>query len=117
MTPLAILASAALIPCLLDPPLPVVGLLWVVAGLGTGYQLAANVAFVGAVPAERRAQAFGMVSAGLAVGQGIGVVVAGALAEVADPAVVVGAAGVAGLVAVLALLATPSARLVLAEPG
>ncbi|MFL6129621.1 MAG: MFS transporter [Mycobacteriales bacterium] len=117
MTPLAILAAAALIPCLLDPPLPVVGLLWIVAGLGTGYQLAANVAFVAAVPAERRAQAFGMVSAGLAVGQGIGVVAAGALAEVADPAVVVGAAGVAGLVAVLALLATPSARLVLAGPG
>lgn len=116
MTPLAILAAAALIPCLLDPPLPVVGLLWMVAGLGTGYQLAANVAFVAAVPAERRAQAFGMVSAGLAAGQGVGVVAGGALAEVLDPAVVVGATGVAGLVAVLALLASPPARLVVSEP-
>jgi hypothetical protein len=86
--------------------------LWIVAGLGTGYQLAANVAFVSAVPARRRAQAFGMVSAGLAAGQGLGVVAGGALAEAMDPAVVVGAAGVVGLVAVLALLATPSARLV-----
>ncbi len=111
MTPLAVLAAAALVPCLLDPPLPVVGLLWLVAGLGTGYQLAANVAFVSAVPGERRAQAFGMVSAGLAAGQGIGVVIAGLLAELADPAVVVGASGVAGLVAVLALQSTRSARL------
>lgn len=111
MAPLAVLAAAALVPCLLDPPLPVVGLLWLVAGLGTGYQLAANVAFVSTVPGERRAQAFGMVSAGLAAGQGIGVVVGGLLAEVADPAVVVGASGVAGLVAVLALLSTRSARL------
>jgi MFS family permease len=116
MAPLAVLAAAGLVPCLLDPPLPVVGLLWMVAGLGTGYQLAANVAFVSAVPAERRAQAFGMVSAGLAAGQGIGVVAAGVLAEVVDPAVVVGAAGVAGLVAVLALLATPSVRLVVSGP-
>lgn len=114
MAPLALLAAAPLVPCLLDPPLPVVGLLWLVAGLGTGYQLAANVAFVSAVPAERRAQAFGMVSAGLAAGQGLGVVAAGLLAEIADPAVVVGLAGVAGLVAALALLATPSARTVTA---
>jgi MFS family permease len=116
MAPLAILAAVALVPCLLDPPLPVVGLLWMVAGLGTGYQLAANVAFVAAVPAGRRAQAFGMVSAGLAAGQGIGVVAGGALAEVVDAPVVVGAAGVVGLVAVLALLATPSARLVVSGP-
>lgn len=116
MAPLAVLAAAALVPCLLDPPLPVVGLLWMVAGLGTGYQLAANVAFVSAVPARRRAQAFGMVSAGLAAGQGLGVVAGGALAEVVDPAVVVGAAGVVGSVAVLALLATPSARLVAFGP-
>jgi hypothetical protein len=94
-----------------------VGLLWFVAGLGTGYQLVANVAFVSAVPAERRAQAFGMVSAGLAAGQGIGVVAAGALAEVVDPAVVVGGAGIVGLIAVLALLATPSARLAAAGSG
>ena len=111
MAPLAVLAAAPLVLCLLDPPLPVVGVLWLLAGLGTGYQLAANVAFVSAVPADRRAQAFGMVSAGLAAGQGLGVVAGGLLAEVVDPAVVVGAAGVAGLVAVLALLATPSARL------
>lgn len=116
MAPLAILAAAALVPCLLDPPLPVVGLLWIVAGLGTGYQLAANVAFVSAVPTRRRAQAFGMVSAGLAAGQGLGVVAGGALAEAVDPAVVVGAAGVVGLVAALALLATPSARLVVSGP-
>lgn len=116
MAPLAILAAVALVPCLLDPPLPVVGLLWMVAGLGTGYQLAANVAFVSAVPAQRRAQAFGMVSAGLAAGQGLGVVAGGALAEVVDAPVVVGAAGVVGLVAVLALLATPGARLVVSRP-
>ena len=117
MAPLAVLAAAALVPCLLDPPLPVVGLLWMVAGLGTGYQLAANVAFVSAVPAGRRAQAFGMVSAGLAAGQGVGVVTAGLLADVVAPTVVVGAAGLVGLVAVFALLATPSARMAVSGTG
>jgi hypothetical protein len=87
--------------------------LWAVAGAGTGYQLAANVAFVSTVPAERRAQAFGMVSAGLAAGQGLGLVAAGGLSEALPPNVVVGLAGVAGTVAALVLLATPGARLVL----
>jgi MFS family permease len=113
MPPMAIAAAAALVPCLLDPPLPVVALLWMLAGAGTGYQLAANVAFVSAVPAQRRAQAFGMVGAGLAAGQGIGLVAAGALAEVLDASTVVGLAGLAGTAATLALLLTPSARSVL----
>lgn len=115
MPPLALLASAALIPCLLDPPLLVVGLLWMAAGAGTGYQLAANVAFVSAVPAERRAQAFGLVGAGLAAGQGLGLVAAGALTELLSPYVVVGLAGVAGTAVTLLLLAAPASRLALSD--
>lgn len=113
LPPLSVLAAAGLVPCLLDPPLVVVGILWAVAGAGTGYQLAANVAFVSTVPGDRRAQAFGMVSAGLAAGQGLGLVIAGSLSEVLAPNVVVGLAGVAGTLAAFTLLATPAARLVL----
>ena len=115
MPPLALLASAGLVPCLLDPPLALVGALWMVAGAGTGYQLAANVAFVSAVPGDRRAQAFGMVAAGLAAGQGLGLVAAGALTQALAPHLVVGIAGLAGMAATLVLLAAPAARTVLSE--
>src|SRR2546430_12443814 len=49
--PLAVLAAAApLILSVFGPGLPVTALLWAVSGAGSGYQLAANVAFVSAVP-------------------------------------------------------------------
>jgi MFS family permease len=110
LPPLALLASAGLIPCLFDPPLVVVGFLWMLSGLGTGYQLAANVAFVTAVPPERRAQAFGMVGSGMAAGQGLGLIAAGALTNFIQPYALVGLAGIVGTVVTLLLLATPASR-------
>jgi hypothetical protein len=69
------------------------------------------------VPAQRRAQAFGMVGAGLAAGQRLGLVAAGALTEALAPHVVVGFAGLAGAAVTLLLLAAPASRLALGKAG
>ncbi len=53
------------------------------------YQIAANTAFVVRVPNERRAQAFGIASMGVIVGQGAAFVAAGAATEVFSPAAVI----------------------------
>jgi len=105
LSPLAVLAAAPLILCVFNPGLPVTALLWAVSGAGSGYQLAADVAFVSAVPNSRRGQAFGLVSTGLLAGQGAALLAAGALAEAADPALVVAGFGAAGTAAALALAA------------
>jgi hypothetical protein len=103
--PLTVLAAAPLVGCALHPSVPLTAALWLVAGVGQGYQLAANVAFVSAIPAARRAAAFGVVSAGLIAGQGLAVLLAGALTEVLTPQLVVAGAGLLGTLAALALWA------------
>lgn len=103
MVPLSLLASLPLAATAADPGLLVTGLLWGLAGAGTAYQLAANVAFVTAVPNALRGQAFGLVGTGLAAGQGIGILAAGALSEVLGPARTVATLGAAGTAAALAL--------------
>ena len=65
--------------------------------------MAANTAFVLRVPNERRAQAFGIASMGLIVGQGATFVAAGAAAELVTPAVVIAVAGGLGAAAALVL--------------
>lgn len=108
MAPLAVLAAAPLILTVAEPGLIAAGALWTVASAGSAYQLAANVAFVSAVPDTSRAQAFGLVATGLAAGQGIGILIAGALAQATAAGVSVAVFGVAGTVAAVALF--PAAR-------
>ncbi|MGW5155233.1 MFS transporter [Nonomuraea wenchangensis] len=107
---LALLSCAPLIVTALRPPLVVVLAAWVLSGIGGAYQLAANAAFVQAVPAERRAQAFGIVHSGLMAVQGVGILVGGYAAERLGPEPVVALSGVAGVIcaAVLTLLWTES---------
>jgi predicted MFS family arabinose efflux permease len=62
------------------------------------YQIAANTAFVERIPNEKRGQAFGLANAGLVVGQGIAVAIAGAAAEVVPPSTVVALSGGIGAV-------------------
>jgi MFS family permease len=100
---LAVLSCAPLLGFLASPPIPVAVALLVVSGIGTTYNLPANAAFMQALPAERRGQAFGLVSAGLVAGQGISIAVAGAIAEATSPQVVIAVAGGLGLAAAVAL--------------
>jgi predicted MFS family arabinose efflux permease len=103
MGALAILTSVPLLFFVVTPSLPVAVALLIVSGVGTTYNLPANAAFMQALPAERRGQAFGLVSAGLVAGQGLSIAIAGAAAEAIKPGPVICVAGVLGLVAALAL--------------
>ena len=103
MGPLAVLACAPLLLCAVRPGLLASAVLLAVSGMASAYQLAANAAFVTAVPPESRGQAFGLVQAGINVGQGLAIVVAGAAAHLLDAAWVIVVAGGAGCIAAVAL--------------
>jgi hypothetical protein len=103
MGPLAVVAVAVLMGCVVAPPLPVVLALLALSGAGSAYQLAANAAFVTALPPHARGQAFGIVQAGLCLGQGVAVVAAGAAAHVWSPAAVIAVAGALGTAAAAGL--------------
>lgn len=103
LTPLAVLSMAPLILVLLRPSLPVLLGLLALSGMGSSYNLPANAAFVAAVPAALRGRAFGVVQSGMFVGQGVGILLAGALAQYADPRTVVAAGGGLGLAVVITL--------------
>jgi len=94
---MSMLACAPLIGSGMQPPLWVVLLLWGLSGAGSAYQLAANAAFVAAVPPSGRGQAFGLAQSGILAGQGLGILIAGLAAEALGPQTVVALAGVAGL--------------------
>jgi MFS family permease len=106
LLPMAFLCGVPLVGCLWDPGLWAIGVLWVLSGLFSAYNLAANAAFVQAVPDHRRGQALGIVQSGMAVGQGLGFLVAGTAAEWVDPTTVVGVAGVLTCVVVGVLTIT-----------
>ncbi len=103
LLPLAALACAPLVLCAFRPHLIVTFVLWALSGLGMSYQLAANAAFVRIVPSAWRGQAFGLATAGLIAGQGLAILLAGAVAERFAPPIVIAGAGGLGLVGVLAL--------------
>ncbi len=98
MGALAIGTCAPLLLCAWHPGLAWSLVIFAVSGAASAYQLAANAAFVMAVPQRSRGQAFGLVQALMSVGQGLAIVAAGALAEWWSPAWVIVAAGSAGSV-------------------
>lgn len=94
---MSMLACAPLVGAGMHPPLWAVVLLWALSGIGSAYQLAANAAFVAAVPPSGRGQAFGLAQSGILAGQGVGILIAGAAAQVLGPEAVVALAGALGL--------------------
>ncbi len=107
MEPLAIAASAVLILLVLRPNLVACLAILAVSGVLTCFQAPASAAFVTAAPAERRSQAFGLALAGMNLGQGAAMLIAGAVAEHVAPAVVIGVAGAIGTVAAAAIAIGP----------
>lgn len=99
--PLAIGACAVLIGCAADPGVAVTVGLFVLSGVGAAYQTAASAAFVQAVPDAQRGQAFGLALTSMRVAQGLGVVVAGLIADGVAPSLVVAGAGAVGTVVAL----------------
>jgi len=103
MGPLAVLTCATLVLTALRPGLAASLVIFSLSSVFGTYQLAANTAFVIRVPNERRAQAFGIASMGVIVGQGAAFVAAGAAAEVLTPAAVIAIGGALGTVVALIL--------------
>lgn len=100
---LAMLSCAPLMVSLAHPPLWVLLSLWALAGAGGAYQLAAVGAFVSALPGSARGRAFGIAQSGLLASQGLGILIAGAAAQVIGPQLVVAIAGLLGLIAAATL--------------
>jgi hypothetical protein len=98
MGPLAVLTCATLVLTALRPGLAASLVIFSLSSVFGAYQLAANTAFVVRVPNQRRAQAFGIASMGVIVGQGAAFVAAGAAAEVVTPAAVIVVGGALGAV-------------------
>jgi MFS family permease len=104
MGPLAVLYGAILALFASGPDLIACLLILAASGMCDGYQTAANAAFVTAAPPERRAQAFGLAIAGMSLGQGAAIVVAGAAAEQFAPGTVIAVSGAIGALGGLALM-------------
>jgi len=98
MGPMAVGSCLPLIACVLHPGLWFTVALWVVSGLCSSYQLAANASFVQSVPSAVRGQAFGLARTALIVSQGLGVLAAGTAADQWHPGSVVAVAGAVGVV-------------------
>jgi MFS family permease len=98
MGPLSIATCAVLILFLARPPFLLDLIILAVSGGFGAYQIAANAAFVRAVPAHWRARAFGFAQGGMSLGQGTVMVLAGAAAQRLAPATVVAIAGAVGVV-------------------
>jgi len=96
MRPLAIAACAALTLFVLRPALPFVLAILFVSGVFDCFQVAASTAFVSTAPPEHRSQVFGIAQAGMSLGQGIAMVLAGAAALSHAPSTVIVASGVLG---------------------
>jgi MFS family permease len=103
MSPLAVLACGVLVLFVFHPPLPIALALLGISGLFDCYQLAANASFVAATPARQRSQAFGIAQGGMSLGQGLAMVVAGAMAEHYAPSLVIAGSGAVGAVAAIVI--------------
>jgi MFS family permease len=101
MMPLAIATGLPLLATAAAPSLPVTVLLWACCGALSSYMTLAQVAIARAVPDALRARVVGLISAGLQTAQGLGVLLAGAIAAVLPPAssiAICAAAGSAGAI-------------------
>ena len=109
---MAVGSCAVLMLCCARPSFAASLTTFAVAGLFAGYQVAANAAFVAAVPAERRGQAFGLANGRMQVFQGVWFIVAGALAGLLGPGPAIALSGCLGTVAAVLLAARWAARAV-----
>ena len=114
MRPLAVLSTVPLIFFAGRPSLTIALILLVLSGMAWSYQVPLQGAFVTVIPANARGRAFGVAAAGIQVAQGLGVLLGGAMGQLFGVTPAVTAAGVAGL---LGMLALASVRLPAAVPG
>jgi predicted MFS family arabinose efflux permease len=103
MWPMALLGTVPLIACLAQPGLAATVVLFVLAGVGSSFQISANTAFALAVPNEVRGRAFGLAMTGMYAVQTVAVVAAGAAASMWPASSVVAGVAVLSAAVILAL--------------
>jgi MFS family permease len=103
MAPLAVATCALLILIALRPGLPASLAIFAASGACGCYQVAANAGFVAAAPERQRSQAFGLAAAGISLGQGLAMILAGAAVQYFAPGTVIAVAGALGVAVALAL--------------
>lgn len=96
---LAIASSAVLIGCGTHPGLAVTMVLLGLSGAAAAHQTVVAATFMQTVPDAQRGQAFGLAHTSIRVAQGLGVVVAGGVAEGFSASTVVAMAGAVGTLA------------------
>ena len=101
--PLAVLMGAPLLVFLMHPPPAVAAAALLLSGLGSGYQLGIQQAFLDSVPDRLRGQAFGLSATGGMGGQGLLPPAVGGLAAAIGAASAMAAAGAGTILAALAL--------------
>jgi MFS family permease len=103
--PLAIGAGAVLVVCFVKPGVVLVLVVLAVSGAFSAYQVQVGATFGRETPGEHRAQVMGLLNSGVLTAQGVGVLLAGFLADRIGVAHTVAVAGVVG--AVIAAATTP----------
>jgi MFS family permease len=96
-----VLAGVPLLFAFVHPMLWLAIVLFAISGALSSYTMFAHAAFVRAVPDSQRGQATGLEGAGLQAAQGLGILAAGALADVVSPPTAVTICGAAGIVGCL----------------
>jgi predicted MFS family arabinose efflux permease len=97
--PMAVATSAVLLPSAVAPGLWVTVGLWMVCGLLGAHDTVTSATFQRAVPDHSRGQVYGLASAALRAAQGLGIALAGLLAEVSSPATAIAVFATVGVVA------------------
>jgi MFS family permease len=102
LVPFAVLSTAALVPALFNPPLPILLPLLVGVGFGAAFAAPLNAIFARRVDPAFRGRAMGAAISGLLAAQGLGFLAAGEVTDMGlRPSTVTGLCGVLGTVVVL----------------
>jgi hypothetical protein len=109
--PLAVLASAVLMLLAFRPGTVISLLILAASGVAACYQASVSAAFLRAVPAHHRGQAYGIAQGGMSLGQGAVMIGAGAVAGHLAPALVIAAAGGLGALAAVLITLTSGSRI------
>jgi MFS family permease len=105
MRPLAIASCAILILFALRPGFQIALLILFASGVCDCFQVAASASFIRAAPESQRSQVFGLAQAGMSLGQGIAMILAGATAQHHSPSTAVAISGALGTIAAITISA------------
>jgi MFS family permease len=105
MRPLAIASCAVLVLFAVGPGLPLALLILFASGVFDCFQVAASAAFLSAAPIQQRSQVFGLAQAGMSLGQGAAMILAGAVAQQHSPSTAIAVIGALGTLAAVVIAA------------